>query len=345
MPTGPTEGQDGRSLEPRALADRMEDLVDRLGQCITEELPAAVRQELGACHSGLEELCDGLRHLALLHDSRRGQALAEREAELKAIVLAISESIRELAQASRRVAEKLGDQVEELDKLAEMEPGPEMTERLGRVLTTVREATTEMEDRLDGLAVEVEKSHQRVAVLERELDEAREQALYDRLTRVYSRATLDETLQWAVDQGNSRGPWSFLLIDIDFFKRVNDSFGHLVGDAFLIKLASVLQTALEDSHRRASLARYGGDEFGVVLPNMALDAAREVAEELRARVAASRWQYSRDGGVKTVSATISVGVVQYCDGDTVSTLVQRADDALYRAKHAGRNQVTLGNGC
>ncbi|MFW6108650.1 MAG: hypothetical protein ACOC8D_02435, partial [bacterium] len=188
-------------MGPRALADRLEELVDRLAECITDSLPAGVRQELEACHGGLAEVSSELRRLALLHDSRRGQALAEREAELKAIVVTISENIRELAQASHRVAEKLGDQVQELDKLAEMEPGPEMSERLGRVLTTVRQATTEMEHRLDGLAGEVEKSRQRVAVLERELDEAREQALYDRLTRVYSRATLDETLQWAVDQG------------------------------------------------------------------------------------------------------------------------------------------------
>lgn len=333
--SGNAEAADG----PRELAEGLEALADRLERCLTADLAPELRAELEACHRQLTFISSSLRSLALIFDAKRADALARREDELKAIIVTIGESIRDLATTNHLVSEKVGDQVHELDRLAELDPGPELTARLSRVLAGVHEATSEMGSHLEAMSAEVERARERVAVLERELDEARDRALYDRLTQVYSRATLDETLQEAVDGGTRAGPWCFLLLDIDEFKSVNDTFGHLVGDAFLIKVARVIQVSVEESAPNASLARYGGDEFGVVLPGAALAAALRAAERVRERIASSRWQYSREGAIQTLRSTVSIGVVQFREGDTVVSVVQRADRALNAAKREGRNRV------
>ena len=343
MPRGRANGE-APANGPRELADQLQGLADELGACLTPSLEAGIRERLEALRRQLVAIVVALRGLALVFDSRRAEALAERERELKAIVATIGDSIRELAMANARIGEKLGDQVHQLDELAELEPGPELTARLGSVLSSVREATVEMGTRLDTLASEVEQSRERVAVLEQQLDEARERALFDKLTQVYSRATLDDNLQQAVAAGSAPGIWCFLLLDIDEFKKVNDSFGHLVGDAYLIKVARVIQEALDGCSGKSSLARYGGDEFGVILPGTSLAKSVEVAEIIRRRVDAQRWKYNHQGELRTLQSTVSIGAVEFRDGDTVSTLVQRADEALYRAKRQGRNRVAVGNG-
>ena len=142
-----------------------------------------------------------------------------------------------------------------------------------------------------------------------------------------------------MDRGSAGGPWSFLLVDIDQFKALNDAFGHLVGDAFLVEMARVIQAALTASARKGSLARYGGDEFGIILPGATAAAAAKTAESIRASVAAAHWRYGGGGEPKALCSTISVGVVEYRRGDSVPSLVRRADEALYAAKRAGRNRV------
>ncbi len=162
----------------------------------------------------------------------------------------------------------------------------------------------------------------------------REQAIRDSLTGLYNRRYLDETLDREVARARREGnPLSLVMMDIDHFKDVNDTYGHQVGDEVLRVLAATL---LADIRAEDVACRYGGEEFLILLPNMPLVAALERAESWRAEVAALQ---IRHGGFQ-LQFTVSLGVASYPEhGKTPDDLTRGADQALYRAKAEGRNRV------
>ncbi|HTZ18592.1 MAG TPA: diguanylate cyclase, partial [Dissulfurispiraceae bacterium] len=163
----------------------------------------------------------------------------------------------------------------------------------------------------------------------------------DYLTGLYNRKffmeRLDEELAWAGRYGE---PLSFVILDIDHFKKVNDTYGHSCGDEILVQLSKTLGPALR---AHDILARYGGEEFVVLLANTDIDAAVTVAEKLRAAVQENDF-FCPDMSI-ALPVTISVGVA-CTDGNfdiTPDSLIKRADGALYEAKAAGRNRVKCHN--
>ncbi|MGM0702899.1 MAG: diguanylate cyclase domain-containing protein [Pseudomonadota bacterium] len=154
-------------------------------------------------------------------------------------------------------------------------------------------------------------------------------ARHDELTQLPNRRLFMETLKAHAD---SR-PLSVLICDIDHFKRINDHHGHLIGDRFLNRLGRIGKEAVEP--HGGLFSRYGGEEFVACLPGTALEEAETVAETIRRGLQRADLRH-HDGSVLTVS----VGVVTLIDGPLdVAVLMQAADDALYRAKHDGRNRV------
>jgi diguanylate cyclase (GGDEF)-like protein len=153
----------------------------------------------------------------------------------------------------------------------------------------------------------------------------------DSLTGLANRGWLDTVLVLEVERSRRYGSQlSVVMVDIDHFKMVNDSFGHLAGDAVLQSTAK----ALEKSVRLTDLAgRYGGEEFLLILPNTRLDDARVMAERLRGEVEARQVTFREE------PVTVSAGVSEWRSGDDRASLVERADAALYEAKRQGRNRV------
>jgi diguanylate cyclase (GGDEF)-like protein len=155
----------------------------------------------------------------------------------------------------------------------------------------------------------------------------------DGLTGLPNRRHLMETLEKETRRSNrNERPFSLLMVDVDRFKRYNDSFGHLAGDEVLKRLAQVLSAAIRTADYAA---RYGGEEFTVVLPETRLDGAREVAE--RIRVMMEKERFGADGAGRV---TLSIGIAEFpTDGATVEAVTSGADSALYVAKEYGRNRV------
>lgn len=171
-------------------------------------------------------------------------------------------------------------------------------------------------------------------MLEGALNSLEEMSVRDGLTGIYNRHYLEKTLETEFDRVRRYGGvLSLLLLDVDFFKKVNDTYGHQAGDAVLKDIAARMQTIPRNSD---TVGRYGGEEFTLLLPNTSLEGACTLAERLRKIIADQPVKY-RD---LKVDVTVSIGVTQIRDEtENYERLLNEADQALYKAKETGRNRV------
>lgn len=173
-----------------------------------------------------------------------------------------------------------------------------------------------------------------ISVVTLELEEANRELKrvsgIDKLTQINNRLKLDEVLEYELSiTARYETHLSILIFDIDYFKEVNDNFGHLVGDLVLMQFADILKSCIRESD---TVGRWGGEEFLAVLPQTRLEDARKVAEKIRASI--ENADFPEAGHI-----TCSVGAASFCEGDNSEMLLSRADVALYHAKSGGRNQV------
>ncbi|WPK13792.1 diguanylate cyclase [Lysinibacillus louembei] len=174
------------------------------------------------------------------------------------------------------------------------------------------------------------KVRQRTQQLEKAKQELEQLANTDRLTQISNRVKLDSVLEkYFATAKQSDEPFSIILLDIDNFKEVNDTYGHQVGDQVLIEFAQVLKNAIREQD---IVGRWGGEEFLIICPHTSLHDTLQLAEVLRVQVANSTFSI-------TEQRTSSFGVTSYVQGDTLNTLLTRADNALYKAKEHGKNRV------
>lgn len=163
-------------------------------------------------------------------------------------------------------------------------------------------------------------------------------AMFDGLTGIHNRRWLDETLHRMVRRHEATaGQLSLSLIDIDHFKGFNDRYGHAAGDHVLTVVAACLAANLRPTDL---VARFGGEEFVIIFPDTAIDAAARAAERVREAIAQEK--LVMPDGTALPHVTISMGVAQLERGETVPDLLKTADFAMYRAKQGGRNRVVVG---
>jgi len=157
--------------------------------------------------------------------------------------------------------------------------------------------------------------------------------IVDGLTGVHNKRYLVETLEREIPRARRHGrPLALVMLDIDHFKRINDTFGHLAGDYVLKELATLVKSRLRPDD---VIARYGGEEFGVVLPETPIAGGASIAEDLRRRVEAHTFVFENE----TIRVTVSMGVSELAEHVDVLGFVKAADELLDRAKREGRNRV------
>jgi len=194
----------------------------------------------------------------------------------------------------------------------------------------------EMATRLKGLSERVAHMEQEAQGYREHLEEQRQKALVDPLTGLPNRAAWSERLDLEVADWTEKGGHLLMaILDLDHFKRINDSYGHLAGDKVLKIVANELRKRLR---ARDFMARFGGEEFVLLIPQTPLSGGLQLAESLRAAVEACPFHFKGE----RVTITLSVGVTAFRSGERSDAVLKRADEALYRAKHLGRNRVEQG---
>jgi diguanylate cyclase len=195
--------------------------------------------------------------------------------------------------------------------------------------------TEQVRDEIQTLTKRMQALEEEAEVLRINLEQQREQAYRDALTELPNRLAWDETLASEFARWQRYGrPLVLCVLDIDHFKRINDTFGHKAGDKLLRLVAKIASRSTRDSD---FLARYGGEEFAMLMPETELVGAEVVAEKLRDAVAHCGAHFNQ----QKVPVTISCGLTAFVEGDTPESAFERADKALYRAKQGGRNRCVV----
>ncbi len=212
-------------------------------------------------------------------------------------------------------------------------------------INTVVEAlvtvATEMKKNSTSMRASLEESRKEVEGLKKNLEDVSTEAQRDFLTGVYNRKALDAHMKQLMEEASAAdAPLSLLVLDVDHFKAFNDNFGHLIGDEVLKMVAKILTDSVKG---KDVVARFGGEEFVVLLPATQIGGAMVVAENIRKSIAGKELRH-KDSGSSYGSVTVSIGVAAFnMETDTATTWLERADEALYRSKRGGRNQVTQEN--
>jgi len=209
---------------------------------------------------------------------------------------------------------------------------------LKRLINVLTSATAEMSKQNSSLSRKLAGSSQEMEKLRSSLRQARSESLTDALTGVANRKLFDETLRLRKEEADTeKTELALLLGDIDNFKSFNDTWGHQTGDQVIRFVASALTKFALPDHL---VARYGGEEFAVIMPRTSLRDAGRIADQMRTAIEAKR--LVRRSTNETIGAvTVSFGAAVYAPGETVGTLISRADECLYLSKHRGRNRVSL----
>jgi diguanylate cyclase len=207
---------------------------------------------------------------------------------------------------------------------------------LAELIDSLVEETSRIAGRGERVGHDLKQSSAKIDALERTLEDLRREATTDSLTGIANRRCFDMALQtMSGDAMNSGDDLSLLLIDIDHFKNVNDTWGHATGDAVIQLVAATLAQSVKGQD---CVARYGGEEFAVILPATSIDAAVRVAENVRTALS-RRLFVPRDGEETICAVTASIGVACYEPGEPLAQWIERTDAALYQAKKTGRDRV------
>lgn len=266
------------------------------------------------------------RHVAELDEK-----LAQR------VNLGFQKIMADVSQSAAQAGDEAGQFGSVLEKWsAGLSHGPDTAANVDTA--TLLRHTRDMQQSVTSLKGRLDDSRREIEQLRQEVERVREESLADGLTGLINRRGFDMALATCLAELSPacQGP-SLLITDIDHFKRVNDSYGHLFGDKVIRAVAQVLKDSVKG---RDTAARYGGEEFVILLPQTPIEGARSLAEQIRATV--ERCRIKRGDNHESIgNITISLGVASHCAGESASEFIARADSALYASKNGGRNRVTV----
>lgn len=280
----------------------------------------------------LDDFSRQLKNLFFQKTLIQGVIEQERD-ELKNIILIMAGTLTSFLDIGGEFDSNLDSYAKQLQVVKDIHEIQTVRDLLLKETLSLKGHTARMIKEVRQANQRVESANQKIEKLKQQMEKIKQKISIDPLTRVDNRRAFDVKIKHEFASFKRYGSKSsMIMIDIDHFKMVNDTYGHRTGDGVLRVVAGIIKKEIRDID---SLARYGGEEFAVILPHTVLSSALEVAERLRAKVEESRFSYKG----KQFSVTISLGVGEIREDDTLESFIQRVDEALYAAKNAGRNQV------
>jgi diguanylate cyclase len=267
-----------------------------------------------------ERFCDMSRHLGMLQ-----QTSAELDHAVERVVTVIAAATGDTENFNKR-----------LDNFSHELDGGMSAERVRTIVANLLVETQQVTEKSRTLEERLSRASGEVAELRQNLEVVRREALTDPLTGIPNRKLFESRLREAARNAvETSEPLALLMLDIDHFKRFNDTYGHQLGDQVLRLVAKTLADGVKG---RDTPARFGGEEFVIVLPQTRLENAVTLAEQIR-RTMARHKVVRKDTGEEYGVIALSVGASVYRPGEDLADLIRRADAALYHAKHTGRNRV------
>jgi diguanylate cyclase len=207
-----------------------------------------------------------------------------------------------------------------------------------QVLQEIIDDTRSLAQTSSSMQEQLHLAQQELEQLREELAQVRQMASTDGLTGLLNRRAFDQALSEVIEHADASQSVCLALLDIDHFKRVNDTYGHTIGDNVIKFVASLMKKFAQAHHH---VARYGGEELAIIMPDTDQDRAVQIAENIRQTMEVSRLK-RKDNSQQLDKITVSIGIAQLNKDDSSESLISRADKALYQAKEYGRNRVILG---
>jgi diguanylate cyclase len=292
-----------------ALNKRINEIL-RAGEHVDQDMLEKIREEFFGAGS-FEERVDAV-----------GGKLSGKVSE-------IMELINEAAGQTSGYSDELQDASKDLDGVVDEKVVQAIVQKLIIMTDEVERSSRSMSNKLL-------ESEQEIATLKEALESVRYEAMTDQLTGIGNRKRFDRAMDEAMLSSEATGePFSLLVCDIDHFKKFNDTHGHQTGDQVLRLVGSTVKSSVSS---KDIACRYGGEEFTVILPSTKVGRATDMANVIRQAVMGKEL-VKRSTGETLGRVTISIGVAELRQDDSVQSIIERADKCLYAAKEAGRNRV------
>ena len=266
--------------------------------------------------------------------SIRNSYLQDRDQELRDIINLLTKAMANLNVENLEFYQRVYDQSEKMIEITRLDD-------IKKIKSALQQEVDHMRSTVDLKRDQERRQMQRLAgqvdLLRQELEKAKSKSMTDGLTGVYNRQAFDEYLADKIERARvMNGEFSLLILDLDDFKAINDTYGHLIGDRVLVAFAQKCRSAIRGDD---FIARYGGEEFAIILDGANIRNALKKGRQICDTIAAARYATDNNQSGGFLSMTVSIGVTGFKKKDTPETIIARSDKALYEAKKNGKNRA------
>ncbi|MFC5303281.1 sensor domain-containing diguanylate cyclase [Azospira restricta] len=330
---------DDRSELRAGLLHLLQLIVDNIGELVVDDQwlqgQIAVIRDIVARPLSLRTIDDAERRIkeVVFKQSQLKHSLVEAKEALKTMLAGFVDHLAEFAESTSDYHDKIEACAQKISAADDINQLADVVQEVMRETRVIQLNAQRSRDELQATRRRVQETEQRIGELQHELEKASSLVRHDQLTGALNRRGLEEAFdKEAARAQRRRMPLCLALLDIDNFKKLNDSLGHDAGDAALIHLATVIR---ESMRPQDTVARFGGEEFVILLPDTALDDANRALVRLQRELTKRFFLHNND----KLLITFSAGVTELRSEDSQDAIMKRADRAMYAAKAAGKNRV------